>query len=41
MTKIAAVSDDGVTISAHFGRAPIYVVVSVDEGKVLSRETRD
>ena len=41
MIKIAAVSDDGVTISAHFGRAPIYVVVSVDEGRVLSSETRD
>jgi predicted Fe-Mo cluster-binding NifX family protein len=39
--KIAAVSEDGVTISQHFGRAPTYVVVSVEEGKVTSRETRD
>ena len=41
MIKIAAVSEDGVTISAHFGRAPLYVVVSVDGGRILSRETRD
>jgi predicted Fe-Mo cluster-binding NifX family protein len=39
--KIAAVSEDGVTISEHFGRAPFYVVVTVEEGKVVSRETRD
>ena len=28
--KIAAVSEDGVTISQHFGRAPFYVVVTVE-----------
>jgi predicted Fe-Mo cluster-binding NifX family protein len=39
--KIAAVSDDGVTISQHFGRAPFYVVVTVEEGKVVAREKRD
>ena len=38
--KIAAISDDGVTISQHFGRAPLYVVVTVEDGKVVSRETR-
>ena len=26
--KIAAISDDGTTISQHFGRAPFYVVVT-------------
>jgi len=41
MIRIAAVSEDDVTISAHFGRAPIYVVVSVEGGRLLSRETRD
>ena len=41
MIRIAAVSEDGVTISAHFGRAPIYVVVSVEGGRLVSRETRD
>jgi len=41
MIRIAAVSEDGVTISRHFGRAPMYVVVSVEEGRPVSRETRD
>ena len=39
--KIAAVSEDGITISQHFGHAPFYVVVTVEDGKVVSRETRD
>jgi predicted Fe-Mo cluster-binding NifX family protein len=39
--KIAAVSEDGVTISQHFGRAPLYVVVTVDDGVVTAHETRD
>ena len=34
-------SEDGVTISAHFGRAPIYVVVSVEGDRLVSHETRD
>lgn len=39
--KVAAVSEDGVTISQHFGRAPFYVVVTVENGKIVSRENRD
>jgi predicted Fe-Mo cluster-binding NifX family protein len=39
--KIAAVSDDGTTISQHFGRAPFYVVVSVENGAIIGREKRD
>jgi predicted Fe-Mo cluster-binding NifX family protein len=39
--KIAAVSDDGSTISQHFGRAPFYIVVTIVDGKVSSREQRD
>ena len=39
--KIAAVSGDGITISQHFGRAPFYVVVTVEDGKIVSRERRD
>jgi len=39
--KIAAVSEDGVTISQHFGRAPFYVVLTIEDGKIISRETRD
>lgn len=38
--KIAAISEDGASISQHFGRAPLYVVVTVDEGKIVSKETR-
>ena len=38
--KIAVISEDGTTISQHFGRAPYYVVVSVEEGKIVGRETR-
>ena len=39
--RIAAVSDDGRTISAHFGRATQYVVVEVEDGKILSEEQRE
>ncbi len=39
--KIAAVSDDGVTISRHFGRARSYVVVTVENSQIVERETRD
>ena len=40
--KIAFVSDDGEkTISAHFSRAPLYVVVTIEDGKEVARETRD
>jgi predicted Fe-Mo cluster-binding NifX family protein len=38
--KIAAVTEDGVTISQHFGRAPLYMVVTVEDGRVVARETR-
>lgn len=39
--KIAAVSEDGVTISQHFGRAPFYVVITIEDGKIIARERRD
>jgi predicted Fe-Mo cluster-binding NifX family protein len=39
--KIAAVSDDGVTISQHFGRALFYVVITVEEGQIIGREIRE
>ncbi len=38
--KIAAVSDNGTTISQHFGRAPMYIVLTVEKGKVVAREKR-
>ena len=39
--KIAVVSDDGTTVSQHFGRAPYYVVLTVENGKVTNKERRD
>jgi predicted Fe-Mo cluster-binding NifX family protein len=39
--KIAAVTEDGVTISQHFGRAPYYVVLTVEDGQVIGREQRE
>ncbi len=39
--KIAAVSDDGITISQHFGRAPYYVVVTIESNQIVARERRD
>lgn len=39
--KIAAVSDDGVTTSQHFGRASVYVVFTVENGEIVSREQRE
>ena len=39
--KIAAITEDGTTISQHFGRAPLYVVVTVEEGRVANKEKRD
>ena len=39
--KIAAITDDGVTVSQHFGRAPYYLVVTAEDGKIVSKEKRD
>ena len=38
--KIAVVTDDEKTISAHFGRAQYYVVLTVEDGVVTGQETR-
>ncbi|NLX36170.1 MAG: dinitrogenase iron-molybdenum cofactor biosynthesis protein [Chloroflexi bacterium] len=38
--KIACVTDDGQTISAHFGRAQYYAVLTVAEGQIVARELR-
>jgi predicted Fe-Mo cluster-binding NifX family protein len=38
--KIAVVTDDGITISSHFGRAQFYEVLSVENGTVVKRERR-
>jgi len=39
--KIAAITEDGTAISQHFGRAPLYLVVTVEDGKIVNIETRD
>ncbi len=38
--KIAAVTDDGTKISAHFGQATKYVVLTIENGRVVARENR-
>jgi len=39
--KIAVVSDDGMTISQHFGRAAHYVVATIEGEKITALETRE
>ena len=39
--KIAAITDDGKTISQHFGRARYYQVVTVEDGQITGRELRE
>jgi predicted Fe-Mo cluster-binding NifX family protein len=38
--KVAVATEDGTTISQHFGKAPYYVVVDIDASKVSDKETR-
>lgn len=40
MTKIAVITDDGKTISQHFGRATHYMVLTLEGGKITNRELR-
>ncbi len=39
--KIAVVTEDGQTISQHFGRAPYYLVFTVEEQSITRRELRE
>lgn len=39
--KIAAITEDGKTISQHFGRASHYLVITVEDGKIIDRELRE
>ena len=39
--KIACITDDGQTISAHFGRARHYAVLTVENDQIVARELRD
>jgi predicted Fe-Mo cluster-binding NifX family protein len=38
--KIAVVSEDEKTVSQHFGMAPLYIVITIEDGKVVRKETR-
>jgi predicted Fe-Mo cluster-binding NifX family protein len=39
--KIAIITDDGKTISSHFGRAAYYMVVTIEGGKLADHEMRE
>ena len=39
--KIAAITDDGKTISMHFGRAQHYLVCTIEGEQIAGRELRD
>ena len=39
--KIAVITDDGKTISQHFGRAQHYLVATIENGQIAHREMRD
>ena len=39
--KVAVVTDDNRTISPHFGRAQYFLVYEIQDGKVMSKETRE
>jgi predicted Fe-Mo cluster-binding NifX family protein len=39
--KIAAITDDGKILSQHFGRARHFLVVTLEEGRIVSQELRD
>lgn len=38
--RIAAVTEDGERLSAHFGMAPLYRVFTIENGQIISDETR-
>ena len=39
--KIAAVTDDGIKLSSHFGMATSYRVLTIEDGKVTNDESID
>ncbi|MDY6846821.1 MAG: NifB/NifX family molybdenum-iron cluster-binding protein [Chloroflexota bacterium] len=39
--KIAVITDDGKTISRHFGRARYYQIIEIKNGEVINREMRE
>lgn len=41
LSKIAFPTDDGLTISVHFGQAHHYKIFTIEDGKVTSAEIRE
>ena len=39
--KLAITTDDGYNISKHFGQAPYYQVLTIEDGQVTKREMRE
>lgn len=37
--KIAVITEDEQTISQHFGRAGLYVILTIENGKIAGRQT--
>jgi predicted Fe-Mo cluster-binding NifX family protein len=40
-TKIAIPTDDGETISRHFGQARAFLIVTLDNGEIIEQELRE
>ncbi len=40
MPKIAVATEDGTHVSGHFGRAPFFEVLTIENGKIVTRERR-
>ncbi len=38
--KIAAVTQDGLYLSSHFGMAPLYRVFTIEDGRIVAEEQR-
>lgn len=38
--KIAAITEDGISVSQHFGRAPLFLVITAEGGRITRHETR-
>jgi predicted Fe-Mo cluster-binding NifX family protein len=41
ITNLAVPTDDGVTISSHFGQAKYYKILTVEDGRVKKAEIRE
>lgn len=39
--KVAVISDNGTDLSQHFGRAPYYIVFTIEDGKIKQRDLRE